>query len=563
MGGNVNPAILLLLAAAATPAPAADAPPARELAPALAAVSPAALSAGTRFLSSDLLEGRGTATRGHEIAALWVATQMQAIGLEPAARDGRWEQAVPLRGWRVDPEPSSLVVHGPAQPPMRLTRDHDFVLQSDGEHAEVEMDGALTFVGYGISAPEFGYDDMKGVDLNGKIAVVLWGAPSSDRPNFFPPAPRAVYADRLGKMRRLAARGAAGILLVYTPEAEDSLAWKDFVRNQRAEGMGWLDGGRLGDGADGLPARAVISIRGLEKLAVAAGQAGGARAILEKAEANRLAAQDWPVKVRVKTVSEIRSLRSVNVLGILRGSDPALAHETVIVTAHLDHLGIGEPVDGDAIYNGAGDNAVGVAVMLEVARAFAALPRRPARSVLFAAVTGEEKGLVGSSFLATHPVVDPGGIVASVNVDGAPTAFPFDAVVARGADHSTLGGVVRWAADSLGVDIVPDPAPRASVFVRSDQWSFVRQGVPSVYVTPGRKPGMDPAEVDRRRAWSRERYHTPKDEWDPAWRWEDTARFARLQFLVALRVADGAERPAWNPGDFFERFGQPARPARR
>jgi Zn-dependent M28 family amino/carboxypeptidase len=183
--------------------------------------------------------------------------------------------------------------------------------------------------------------------------------------------------------------------------------------------------------------------------------------------------------------------------------------------------------------------------------------------VLFAAVTGEEKGLVGSSFLATHPVVDPGGIVADVNVDGAPTAFPFDAAVARGAEHSTLGAVVRWAADSLGVEIVPDPAPRASVFVRSDQFSFVRQGVPSVYVTPGRKPGMDPAEVDRRRAWSRERYHTPKDEWDPAWRWEDTAQFARFQFLVAMRVADGAERPAWNPGDFFERFGQPAKPARR
>jgi len=555
----VNAAILLLWTAAATPASPGAASLARDAAPGLEAIRPAALSAGTRFLSSDLLEGRGTGTRAHEIAALWVSTQMQAIGLEPAAGEGRWEQPVPLRAWRIDPEASALVVHGPAQQPLRMTRNQDFVALADGEHAEVEMDGALAFVGYGISAPEYGYDDMKGVDLDGKIAVVLWGAPSSDRPNFFPPAPRAVYADRNGKMRRLAARGAAGVILVYTPEAEESLSWADFVRNARMEGMGWVEGARLGDGVEGLSARAVVSVRGLEKLAAAAGVPGGAAGILEKAAANRLVAQDWPVKVRLRSVVENRAALSTNVLGILRGSDPVLARETVVFTAHVDHLGIGEPVEGDSVYNGAADNAVGVAVLLEVARALAALPRRPARSVLFAVVTGEEKGLVGSSYLATHPVVDREGIVAAINADGAPTAFPFDAAVARGAEHSTLGGAVRLAAEALGVDLVPEHAPRASAFVRSDQFSFVRQGVPSISVAPGRRPGMDEAEVERRKAWSRSRYHTPRDEWDAAWLWEDTARFARLQFLLALVVADGAGRPAWNRGDFFERFVPGAR----
>ncbi len=556
MGRGVNAAILLLCAAAATPG---DASLARDAAPGLSAIRAAALSSGTRFLSSDLLEGRATGSRGHEIAALWVATQMQAIGLEPAAGDGRWEQPVPLRAWRTDPDASALLVHGPEQQPLRLVRNQDFLALTDGEHAEVEMDGALAFVGYGISAPEYGYDDMKGIDLTGKIAVVLWGAPSSDRANFFPPAPRAVYADRSGKMRRLAARGAAGVILVYTPEAEESLAWPDFVRNARMEGMGWVEGARLGDGVDGVPARAVLSVRGLEKIAVAAGVPGGAAGILEKAGANRLAAQDWPIKVRLRSVSEARAARSANVLGILRGSDPVLARETVVFTAHLDHLGIGEPVEGDAIHNGAADNAIGVAVLLEVARAFTAMPRRPARSVLFAVVTGEEKGLVGSSYLATHPVVDPKGIVAAINVDGAPTAFPFDAAVARGAEHSTLGDAARRAADSLGVDLVPDHAPRASAFVRSDQFSFVRQGVPSICVAPGRRPGMDEAEVERRRAWFRARYHTPRDEWDASWLWEDTARFARLQFLLALGVAEGPARPAWNEGDFFERFVPTAR----
>ncbi|HET8723413.1 MAG TPA: M28 family peptidase [Anaeromyxobacteraceae bacterium] len=556
-------ALAALPADPATPAVAAPAAPgaAGTALPAgaeagLAAVNPVALSAATRFLSSDLLEGRGTATRGHEIAALWVSTQMEGIGLSPAGPEGSWRQEVPLRAWKVDPEGSSLAVHGPALPPVHLTPDQDFVALGDGEHAEVELDGALAFVGYGITAPEYGYDDLRGVNLAGKVAVVLWGAPSSDRPNFFPPAPRAAYADRAGKMRRLAARGAAGVLFVYTPEAEEALPWGDFVRNSRLEGMGWAEGVRLGDGVDALPARAVLSMRGLERLTAAAGIAGGARAILEKAEANRLAAQDWPVKVRIRTASELRPTRSPNVLGILRGSDPARARETVVVMAHLDHLGIGEPVGDDAIHNGAMDNAVGVAVLLEIARAFAALPHPPARSILFAAVTGEEKGLVGSSYLATHPVVDPAGIVAVINVDGAPTAFPFLDAVARGAEHSTLAVPAGRAAEALGVPLSPDPNPRSAAFVRSDQWSFVRAGVPSLFLTPGWKApeGADPA---ARRAWMRERYHTPRDEWDPAWRWGDTARFARLQFLVALLVADAPDRPAWNPGDFFGRLARP------
>jgi hypothetical protein len=556
---GVLSAILALLAISATGG-STPAPPAGSAA-GLAAVRPGAISAGTRFLSSDLLEGRGTGTRGHAVAASWVATQMQALGLEPAAPDGRYEQVVPLRAWRVDPDASSIVLHGPALAPTALLRGVDFVTLSNGEHADVELDGALAFVGYAVSAPEFGYDDLKGVDLTGKIAVVLWGAPSSDRPNFFPPAPRAAHADRLGKMRRLAARGAAGVLFVYTPEAEESLPFEDFVRNARAEGMGWVEGARLGDAVDGLPARAVLSVRGLERVAVAAGVPGGARAILEKAEANRLAAQAWPLKARIRSAAELRSASSANVLGLLRGSDPGRAGETVVVLAHADGLGVGEPVGSDAVYNGAMDNAIGVAVLLEVARAFVSLPVRPARSVLFAVVTGEEQGLVGSSFLASHPVVDATGIVAVLNVDGAPTAFPFEDAVARGAEHSTLARPVGQAAEALGIPLSPDPAPRSGAFVRSDQWSFVRQGVPSLFVTPGWQ-GLDEQELERRRAWIRERYHTPRDEWDPAWRWEDAARFARLQFLTAYLVAADPARPAWNAGDFFERFARPPPRAR-
>jgi Zn-dependent M28 family amino/carboxypeptidase len=193
----------------------------------------------------------------------------------------------------------------------------------------------------------------------------------------------------------------------------------------------------------------------------------------------------------------------------------------------------------------------------------AAQPRRPARSVLFAAVTGEEKGLVGSSYLATHPVVAVGVVVADVNVDGVPTSAPLASIVARGGEHSSLGAAVARAAGAMGLPVVPDPVPKAAVFVRSDQFSFVRQGIPSVYVTPGPDPAATPEAQEARRAAVRSRYHSPSDEWDPTWLWEEAARFARLQFLVSWAVATAPERPAWNRGDFFERFGRTARPAMR
>lgn len=555
------PVLLALVLGAATPAGPGPADLLRAGDPGLQAVRPAAISAGTRFLSSDLLEGRGTGTRGHAVAALWVATRMEALGLEPAAGDGRWEQEVPLRAWKVDQQASSLVVHGPGRPPVRFVRGQEFVALSDGTHAEVELDGALAFAGYAITAPEYGYDDLAGADLSGKIAVVLEGAPSSDRPGFFPPAPRADLSRTREKLRRIAAKGAAGVVLVYTPEMEAGYApWEIYASSRAAEQFAWVEGNVPGDVVPGLPARVLVSWKGFEKLAEAAGVAGGARAILDAAAANGLRPRSWPLKATIRTTTEIRAAASANVLGILRGSDPALSRETVVVTAHLDHLGVGEPVEGDAIYNGAADNALGVAVMLEVARAMAAMPRRPARSVLFAAVTGEEKGLVGSSWLATHPPPGTGEAVAALNVDGAPTIAPLATVVARGAEHSSLGAAVGRAAAALGIPVVPDPAPKAAAFIRSDQFSFVRQGVPAVYVTPGPDPSASPEEQEQRRARTRGRYHAPKDEWDAAWLWEDAARFARLQFLATWEVAEMPVRPAWNRGDFFERYVNPARP---
>jgi Zn-dependent M28 family amino/carboxypeptidase len=354
-------------------------------------------------------------------------------------------------------------------------------------------------------------------------------------------------------MRLLASRGAAGVLLVYTPEAEETLPWARFVQASRAEELAWLDGARLGDGVQGLPARAVVSVRGLEKIAVAAGVPGGARGILERAAAGRLTAQAWALRARIQSRSELRETRSVNVLGLLRGSDPALAGEAVVITAHLDQRGVGEPARGDAMQQGAGDGAASVAVLLEVARAFASLPRRPARSILFAAVTGGEEGSVGASYLARHPAPAASTVVAALEVDGAPTASPFLDAVAPGAEHSSLGAQVRSAAAGLGVELSPVPAPRAAAFLRSDAGSFARRGIPAMSVSPGR--GVPPdGEPGARDAVRRDRDPARRVGWDAGWRWDDAARFARLPFLAAWLVADAPARPAWNPGDPFARL---------
>jgi hypothetical protein len=542
-------ALVLAAAVAEAPAPARSAAAGlREAgAPGLAAIRAPALSAHVRFLSSDLLEGRATGSAGHAVAELYVSAQMQAAGLRPAGDGGGWLQAVPLRAWRADPGSARLAVHGPERRLEALVRDVDFVLQPDGAHGEVEVDGPLVFAGYAISAPEYGYDDLRGVELRGKVAVVLHGAPLSDRPNFFPPTAHALHADRRGKLRRLAARGAVGALFVHTPEWAEQLPWDDLVRASRLEGMGWLEGGRLGSGVEGVPARGVLSAAGFEKVLAAAGVPGGMRAVVDRADANRLAPQEWRLRARIALRADLRDLGAANVAGLLPGSDPARADEVVVLLAHLDALGIGEPVDGDAIHNGAMDNASGVAILLEVARALAALPVAPPRSVLFLAVTGEEKGLLGSEWFTAHPTLPLERIVAALNVDGAPGPFPFEDVVARGAEHSSLGRAAALAAEASGVAVSPDSMPRANAFIRSDQYSFVRVGIPALYVSPGRLGG-DP---EVRRRWWRERYHSPSDEWDPAWDWEAAARFARLQFLLALEVARTPERPRWNPGDLL------------
>lgn len=508
----------------------------------LRAIRGEALSAHIRFLADDLLEGRGTGTRGHAIAARYMAAQLQALGFEPAGERGSWFQTVPFVGMTVAPEKCALDIEGT---PLKYPEEVLFFPRAGA--ANDEASGELVFAGYGISAPQYGYDDLP-QDLKGKIAVVLFGAPRSERPEFFPTAASAVYSDHAAKTRLLAQRGAIAMIQVTTPEMESHSPWSFTALNFAFERMVWREGDKPGSGY-ALPA-AWMPASGLQRLLARSGRT--AADIFAAGPGGKLKPFSLGASARLRVGANLREFTSENVAGVLRGADRA--GESVAVSAHLDHLGIGPAIDGDRIYNGAVDNASGVSAAIEVARAFAALPRKPPRSIVVLGFTAEEKYLQGSDYFARHPTPQTGTIVADVNLDSmSGLSREPHYLVPIGAEHSTLDAVVRAAADAQGLKIAADPQPQQVFFIRADQYSFVRQGVPSVFPRVGWQDAR--GDVEKAKAsdawWVKNRYHKPTDEWDPKADYESMAKEVRADFLIALAIALDPERPRWKPGDVF------------
>ena len=543
---RLAPALMLAgfasLALAGPPAPGA---PPSALRRALTGIRGDSLRAHMSFLADDRLEGRGTGTRGYELAAAYMASQLEAAGLEPAGTGGTWYQPVPFRRMERDRSESGLVLlrEGREEP---LGYDVDVILGYDPVHERANVTAALAFAGFGVTAPELGYDDYAHVDVRGKIAVILSGGPPA-----FPSEQRAYHSSSLIKTRTAVARGAIGILTVRTPVDEGRGPWARTVNQSKLPGMRWLD-------PQGVPNESYPQIEVTATLS-----RGGARALfadspvpLERvfaaADSSRAQGFDLPVRVRAWTRTRHSRVESPNVLGLLRGSDPRLRDEVVVLTTHLDHLGIGVPVNGDSIHNGAFDNATGSGALIQIARAFASLPQRPKRSILFLAVTGEEKGLQGSDYFAHFPTVPAERMVANVNMDMFVFFQPMHDVIVFGGEHSSLGAVAAEAARQVGLTPVPDPAPEEVIFIRSDQFSFVRRGIPAVYpVLSGARrvaPGDSLSAIQR---WRRTIYHSPQDDMSQPMDMESGARFTRMQFLLAHAVADAAERPAWKRPNFF------------
>jgi hypothetical protein len=535
-------------ALAAAPAKPAASLPADVIA-AGKAIAPARLEAHVRVLADDKLEGRGTGTRGYEMAAEYVAEQMQAIGLSPGGKGG-YLQPVPFV--RADLKAAacsfSLSKAGETVP---LEVGSDVILPPDYLRTKWTTEAPLVFAGYGVSAPELDYDDFAGLDVRGKVLVTFRGAPPR-----FPNDQRAYYSNGIVKDQIAAARGAIGILQVQKPDDEARAPWERNMRQSKLPGFRWLDAG-------GAPAnvQAAIELTGslspkVEPRVFEGSPKTYAQAVAD-AESSRVQSCPLAWSVKAVRVTDHANTSSPNVVGILRGSDPKLRHQCIVVSAHLDHLGISEPVKGDSINNGAYDNASGTAMMLEVARAFASLKVRPKRSMVFLSVTGEEKGLQGSDYFARNDPPDSLDVMGDVNLDMVMLLRPLTKVVAIGGEHTSFGPVLERAAKLAGLEIAPDPLPAEVVFVRSDQFSFVKQGVPAIFPVSGNDGSSDGS--NEMAHWRVEHYHSPSDDLNQPFDWPSGARFTSMAFWTAWMAADSPQPPHWNPGDYFGgRFG--ARP---
>lgn len=548
-----RPALLLGLLIS-TAAVAQVAPPAPASAPAAAptiaevtahntelnAVLPpaqAAMKAHVMFLASDAMRGRDAGSPEYDIAAEYVASQFYAAGLRPAGDAGSYLQRVPLiRMNAADQGTASLN----GQP---LTFGQDYLPGIDPRAAQASFNGQVVYVGYGVVRP--GRDDYAGLDVRGKIVAVVRGAPEgldSEESAHFGGIPTKAAIAR--------AKGAIGVIALQTPAVAERMSMAKMAAGYQSPSVSWAEANGTGHVmGGGVPTIATLSPAGAEKLFAGSGTtwAKAATALSGKGAFRGLALKPM-FAATLKT--EIKPLPSYNVAGILPGSDPTVAPETVVLSAHLDHVGVGSPnKKGDTIYNGAMDNAVGIASLIEEAKRFKAAGKAPRRSILFLAVTAEEKGLVGSDYFANNPTIDKARMVANVNLDMPIITYKFTDVIAFGAVRSTLGDIVKRAAATAGATFSPDPMPEMALFVRSDHYRFVQQGVPSVFLWPGTS-GPGKAAVD---AFFANNYHQPSDEvvQGPPIDWESGERFINVNYQIARDIADAPQRPAWNKGDFF------------
>ncbi|WP_340644043.1 M28 family metallopeptidase [Phenylobacterium sp.] len=500
------------------------------------------IKAHVTFLASDLLEGREAGSRGYDIAAAYVASQMAQLGLKPGGDNGTYFQHVPMVAFQAADQ-GSFVLRDSAGKATPLVFGEDYLVGRNPVAASTSVAAPLVFVGFGVVAPEHRRDDYAGLDVKGKIVVALSGAPSA-----YQTEERAYYSSGRTKRSLAEARGAVGFIQVNTPGDEKLYPFANSARGWKSWGMSWrTTAGAAFAVAPGVPALASISVKGAEKLF--AGAPVDLKRITKMAESKSQAPPRFvlPTTLEASFATTIKPVESSNVVGLIEGSDPVLRDQVVVLSAHLDHLGIGAPVKGDTINNGALDNAAGSAITLEVARMFMASDHKPKRTILFLLDTGEEKGLVGSEYFARNPTVPLASIVADVDLDMPILTYDFTDVIAFGAERSSIGPAARRAAAGMGLKLSPDPMPEEGLFTRSDHYRFVEVGVPAVFFMTGFANGGE----KEFRTFLAERYHKPSDDLNQPISWLAGAKFARLNYEVTRELTDMAERPAWNKGDFF------------
>ena len=502
------------------------------------------IRAHTQFLADDMLGGRGVGSEGEELAIRYIRAQFQSMGLLPGGEDGTYFQKVPTIATTADPNMTLSFQAGGKT--IRPKYADEFIATTPLQVENVSLkDKELVFVGYGIQAPEYDWDDYKDVDVKGKVLLFLNNDPDNGDPAFFAGKARLYYGRWTYKYEMAAKMGAEGAIIIHTtpsagyPWQVVRTGWsgEQFalpVTEHKAKVEAWITEDRIKD---------ILKTAGSDL-----------QTLYDAAEKREFKPIPLGISVSIDIQSKVRKMAGTNVLGLLPGSDPVLKDEAVIFTAHNDHLGVGEPVDGDAIYNGGLDNASGVASIMTLAEAFTRLPQAPKRSILFAAVTAEESGLLGTSYYTKHPTFPPEKIAANINIDGINIFGKTTDIILIGKGKTNLDDIFDEVAESQNRTVLPDQMPEQGSFYRADHFSFAKVGIPCCSLESGldvigKPSGWGKEQVDN---YIEKHYHQPSDEYDPNWNLEGAVQDMRLVFQVAQKIADRKEMPKWTPGDEFE-----------
>jgi Zn-dependent M28 family amino/carboxypeptidase len=501
--------------------------------------------AHVKFLADDSLEGRETGSQGLRTAESYVVDQFIKAGLQPAGTDGFYQPVKFVSREIVEKDSSaSLVVGGKAQP---LTLGDDAYFATRADLSPEEITAPLVFAGYGLKIPEKNYDDLSGLDVRGKIIVYLAGSPSE-----IPTALASHYQTIGERWKFLKQAGVIGTITIPNPASMD-IPWSRMSLNRAHPSMD-LAAPEFNE-TQGLKMAMTFNPAQAEKLFAGSGHTFDEIAALGK---DRKPLPHFPLAVSLKARATVKStpVESANIIGKLPGNDPALKNEYVVISAHVDHVGIGEPVNGDRIYNGAMDNASGVAVLLDLAAQFKAHPEQLRRSVLFVVVTAEEKGLLGSKYFAAHPTVPSKSMIADINIDMFLPIVPLKILKVSGLAESDLGDRAREVAQLFGVRAEPDPEPLRNTFIRSDQYNFIRHGVPALKLDTGFELGSPEQKIFK--DWLTNRYHAPSDDLAQPVDIASAGLYEDIISKLLTSVADADARPAWKPDSFFRRYATEA-----
>jgi Zn-dependent M28 family amino/carboxypeptidase len=498
-----------------------------------------------KFLASDLLEGRGVGARGGDLATEYIATQFALTGVKPAGDKGTYFQKFTLVG--TAPQPTTRLSIMDAQETKDFKWLDEFVGVTFQQKPAVDFTADAVFVGHGIVAPEYQWDDYKDIDVRGKVVVLFTGEPPSTDPKFFTGPALTYYGRWTYKYEEATRHGAIGALIIHTTPTA-SYGWNVVQSSWSTESLEV----KLAPGEAALGFAGWVTTEAGARLTASLGKPPDE--LLKLADMRGFRALPMPgVKIHLAAQAKMREVETRNVIGKVEGSDAQLKSEAVTFSAHWDHLGIGEAVDGDTIYNGASDNASGCSMLLEMARAWASLPQKPRRSALFIAVAAEEAGLRGSEYYGQHPVVPAGKTALALNFDGYQVNGRYRDVGVNGAERLSIYPIVQEAAKRYGLTLAPDPRPSAGIYYRSDHFSFARVGIPAFSIDGGEdligKPPGTGAKLFEE--FNNKRYHQPSDEYKDDWDFSGVEIYARFGFLINMNVANLPKLPTWRPGDEF------------